>query len=251
MATLDWSLARVDEVTFVELVVTSDIDERVEIESNLQPVWPPRRRGRPAAGWDETGVTGVVTADDPLVLGYASPAEPVDPPAELTDCQPVTAAESASGDGGRDDTPSPQLLVRALGAAEPPRDAIPVPETGETPDAMAVSTSTDDPGAEVQTRAETAASAPTGDATTHQPAPDATAAPDSWFEAVEHRLVEAERLAGGAGTATQRAGSDIPRDLHEQLAADRRRLEAVTERCQRLTTRLGEVEDRLDTPEQA
>jgi tetrahydromethanopterin S-methyltransferase subunit G len=72
-----------------------------------------------------------------------------------------------------------------------------------------------------------------------------------WFEAVEHRLAEAERLAGGAGTATQRAGSDIPRDLHEQLAADRRRLEAVTERCQRLTTRLGEVEDRLDTPEQA
>ena len=209
MATLDWSLARVDEVTFVELVVTSDIDERVEIESHLRPVWPPRRRGRPAAGWDETGVTGVVTADDPLVLGYASPAEPADPPAELTDCQPVTAAESASGDGGSDDTPSPQLLVRALGAAEPPRDAIPVPETGEA-------------------------------TTQRQPAPDAAAdtAPESWFEAVERRLAEAERLAGTAGTATQRAGSDIPRDLHEQLAADRRRLEAVTERCQRLAARL-------------
>lgn len=223
MATLDWSLARVDEVTFVELVVTSDIDERVEIESNLQPVWPPRRRGRPAAGWDETGVTGVVTADDPLVLGYASPAEPVDPPAELTDCQPVTAAESASGDAGSDDTPSPQLLVQALGAAEPPRDAIPVPETG--------------------------------DATTQpQPAPDATAAtaPELWFEAVEHRLAEAERLAGGAGAATRRADdAGGERDLHEQLAADRRRLEAVTERCQHLTARLGEVEDRLDTPEQA
>lgn len=111
MATLDWTTRRSDGVTLVELVVTSEQPQRVRVESALTPVWPPRRQGVPEPGWDGPVVEGVV--DDPLVVGYATPADPVDPPATVTS-EPVA-----------EDDLSPRAVVRALGDAAPPRDALP------------------------------------------------------------------------------------------------------------------------------
>lgn len=117
MPTLDWQVAATSETTLVELFVTSDTETRVEISSNLEPIWPPRRQGRPAAGWDGSRFEGVVSAGEPLVLGYASPDDPVEPPATIVDTEPVT--ESSGG------APTPEALVRELGEAGPPRDAVP------------------------------------------------------------------------------------------------------------------------------
>ncbi|MFT4946649.1 MAG: hypothetical protein ACI8TL_000885, partial [Natronomonas sp.] len=52
MATLEWTCEAVEGVTLVQLVVTGERSQRIRIESNLTPVWPPRRQGRPAAGWN-------------------------------------------------------------------------------------------------------------------------------------------------------------------------------------------------------
>jgi hypothetical protein len=117
MATLDWNLTRSEGVTLVELVVTSETMRRVRIESALSPVWPPRRRGVPVPAWDGDAVEGVVEPSAPLVVGYASPAEPVEPPATITDAPP------------EEESVSPRTLVRALGDATPPRDAVGPPAT--------------------------------------------------------------------------------------------------------------------------
>jgi len=131
MATLDWNVRRSEGITLVELVVTSETTQRVRIDSALTPVWPPRRQGVPIPGWDESTFEGIVEADAPLVVGYASPAEPVEPPATVT------------GGAGEDETASPRTLVRALGDAAPPRDAVPAGEQATTkPDENAVQTAT-------------------------------------------------------------------------------------------------------------
>ena len=127
MATLDWQLRPAGDATLVELTVTSDADARVEIESSLQPVWPPRRENRPAAGWDDSGFEGTVAAGEPLVLGYASPDDPVEPPAAIVETDPVP------DDSG--EAPTADDLVRALGDARPPRDAVPTPDDTEPGDA--------------------------------------------------------------------------------------------------------------------
>ncbi len=124
MVTLDWQVAATGETTLVELFVTSDTEMRVEISSNLEPVWPPRRQSRPVAGWDGSGFEGVVSAGEPLVLGYASPDDPVEPPATIVDTEPVT--ESSEG------PPTPEALVRELGEAGPPRDAVPAHGSAST-----------------------------------------------------------------------------------------------------------------------
>jgi hypothetical protein len=115
VVTLECSAAATDGVTLVELLVVADTPTRVTVENCLDgPVWPPRSQGLPAAGWTDDGFEGVVT--DRLALGYASPAEPRDPPARVADTAPADA------DGS--DTPTPRELVRRLGRAEPPRDAV-------------------------------------------------------------------------------------------------------------------------------
>lgn len=138
MATLDWHLRRTDGVTLVEVALESDHPERVRLESHLQPVWSPRRFGVPEAGWDETGFEGVIDPDRRCMLGYASPAAPVDPPIELTDAEPIAPGEydgpdvipreeSHTGSQSR-----ARWLIRSLGTATPERAVVPVPDGQET-----------------------------------------------------------------------------------------------------------------------
>ncbi|MFB6152094.1 MAG: hypothetical protein ABEJ40_09845, partial [Haloarculaceae archaeon] len=146
MVTLDWSLDRADGVTLVRLFVTAPGARRVRVENRLDgPVWPPRSQGRPAAGWDEDRFEGVVAAGERLVVGYATPARPEEPPAEVVADRPA-GPDAATGpvtppDGDRprpDDPtdPSPAVeatpdgVVRSLGDPTVPRDAVPVPDVG-------------------------------------------------------------------------------------------------------------------------
>ena len=117
MVSLRWDLTRVEEVTLVELAVASEHDAAVTIRSDVAPVWPPRRRGQPAAGWEGDSFQGRVAAGERLVLGYASPGAPVEPPARVVHTAPP---------GGSDGPPTARALVRSLGEASPPRDALSV-----------------------------------------------------------------------------------------------------------------------------
>jgi len=103
MVTLDWETERTDGVTLVRLYVTSEYRRHVRVENRLDgPVWPPRREGQPAAGWDGDTYEGVVTPDDRLVAGYATPAPPADPPAAVVGEEPADP-DTPSGPAGADD----------------------------------------------------------------------------------------------------------------------------------------------------
>jgi hypothetical protein len=143
MVTVEWDIDRTDGVTLVSMYVTATRACQVRVENQLQgPVWPPRRRGQPAAGWSADGYEGIVTAGDRLVGGYATPATPDEPPVALTVAEPIDTAETGSVEAvvaGDDGIPTvgtrPAGVVRALGSPLVPRDAVPIPEAdGPSPD---------------------------------------------------------------------------------------------------------------------
>jgi hypothetical protein len=218
MATLDWDCDTENGVTLVRLVARSEARATVRIESQLDgPVWPPRTRGVPEAGWDERGYEGVVEPDDRLVLGYASPAAPTTPPATITEERAPDPEASEL---------TPEALLRTLGEAAPPRDAV---SAGESAARRSASTNgTEDDGS---------------------PRTDGPAAQfDRWFGDVERRLATAERLADadsvpGARSAVDAAGGiEGVRSLCSRLEADREALAEIEQRARRLRERDGAVE---------
>lgn len=141
MVTLDAETTREDGTTFVRVrVAGAAVPHRVRIDSCLDgPVWPPRSRGIPEPGWDDDGFGGVVPADAVLALGFASPAEPVDPPVALRESEPVTGhAGGSTAAGGREDAPGrARLLPRESGGATDSSGATRAAEADGSPSATA------------------------------------------------------------------------------------------------------------------
>jgi hypothetical protein len=96
MPTLAVETVRAGDLTFVELLVEAERPHRVRVESRLEaPVWPPRTGGRPAEGWDAGGVSariGVGTTP----FGFATPAPPEGPVAELVAAEPIGPPEGVA-----------------------------------------------------------------------------------------------------------------------------------------------------------
>jgi len=226
MATLDWDCVTEGGVTLVRLAVRSETPTTVRIENQLDgPVWPPRTRGVPEAGWDERGYEGMVEPDDRLVLGYASPAEPVEPPATIT---------SERAPEPDEERPTPEELLRTLGEAEPPRDAV---ASGATTEA-AGSRGAGRNGAGGDDDADGAGRA-------DGPEPPEL---EAWFGAVERRLGTAERLADASSVEDARSAVDAAggmegiHSLCSHLEGDREALARIERRARRLREREEAVE---------
>lgn len=263
MATLDWHVTGVDGVALVSLVVESDAAERVRVTNRLDgPVWPPRRQGVPEEGWDEDGYEGVVGADGRLLLGYASPADPAEPPARVTTLGPADGAGAATA----------REVVRTLGDPAPPRDAV-SPADGSGPrgsdtGGTAVQRggeATDDTAGDGHAVSGAGASAeslggraqePADDGAGHQePGSSQYPAVEAWLDSVADRLADAERLArvssvpeASEAVASVGGPEDIAR-LRTTLQEDRDRLERVAGRCEDLAARVEEVEVPVETLE--
>lgn len=243
MAALDWHVRRHDGVALVELVVTSDTAERVRVESALEPVWPPRRQGRPVAGWTDNTFEGTVSPTDRLVLGFASPAPPAEQPARIVETDSGNPAESEV---------TARAVVRALGEQAPPRDAVPAREA-------ATDREVDDTVSSQQRRGApdgSPSSVATGDAPSVDTGSAAgTQSVEAWFDAVESRADTASRLDSVTAAEEARAtiealgGIEAVRDLKSQLEADRRQLDAVRDRHRSLVERLDGVDLPLATLE--
>lgn len=233
MVSLDWDVKRQGGVTLVELVVHSEVGARVRLDSNLAPVWPPRVQGVPAAGWSESGFEGTVAAGSRLVLGYASPAEPVDPPVDL-----ATVEEPTTSDGGKAVTP--EAIVRALGEASPPRDVVTSSNSrGRRSERSAVeSTETGTAGI--------------GTARRETVEPDQVGT-EEWLVDVEERVGAAERLSEASSVEEARdaiagvGGLGAVRRLRDRLRADRQHLTRTRERATELEERLAAVDVPLET----
>ncbi|WP_115863249.1 DUF7857 domain-containing protein [Halorussus litoreus] len=150
MVNLDWRVESRAGVSLVTLVVENPTPtpRRVRVANRLDgPIRPPRREGVPEAGWDDGGFEGVVAAGATRALGYACPAPPAEPPAELVWTERAGETERAGKTEDRDGGPvaseaTPEGVVRALGTARPPADAVPasLPEprsASAIPDAVA------------------------------------------------------------------------------------------------------------------
>ncbi|WP_415379430.1 hypothetical protein [Halosimplex sp. TS25] len=267
MVTLDWSLERSDGVTLVGLVVAAERPCRVRVENRLDgPVWPPRRRGQPADGWEDGAFTGEVSADGRLTIGYATPASPEEPPAEVVATEPATDP----GRGGTDETAraspvpavdsTPAGVVRALGNPVVPRDGVPVPDAcgarpGGTSDGSLDSertTGRDEDREPVDGPDSATTSAHPGSRRSECPgasdrAPEAErlvvpSGVRAWLRDVEARLDAAEGERG-CGADRQTAESA----LASARATDRQALRRVRRRADALLARVGEGPDRGST----
>jgi hypothetical protein len=269
MATLDWHVTEEGGVTLVSLVVESETAERVRVTNCLDgPVWPPRRQGVPEEGWDEEGYEGTVEAGGRLLLGYASPADPADPPARVRSLGPADDASAATA----------REVVRTLGDPSPPRDAVSPGDTPAAGGAGAAGTTLrragddapaepsdpgngssasgpDGPGGYSGERERNGASHRTEGTGGRQAAPDQYAAVEAWLDAVADRLEDAERLARvssvpEASEAVASAGGpdDIAR-LRASLQEDRDRLKRVAGQCEDLAARAGDIEVPVETLE--
>lgn len=228
MPTLDWSVDRRGGVTLVELSVTSDTDTHVRIESTLEPVWPPRTQGVPVSGWDGASYEAEIAATEQLSVGYATPADPTEPPAELT---VVDDCESGQRLPVRE-------VVRSLGTAAPPADVV-----GTDVDHR--STTENERSGDQQT-------VPAGERTGRETAAAETQGEDTmaWLDTVGERIRTAERLTGVETVADAReaveahGGIDEIHRLQDQLEADSDRLDTVLQRTEEYRGRL----DSLDVP---
>jgi len=237
MPALEYHLGTAGDVTLVQLAVTADVPQQVRVANRLDgPVWPPRREGVPAAGWDETGYTGHVDPADRLVLGYASPAPPTEPPAELVPAESVAADTAAGAEG-----PSPAAILRTLGAPGPPRDAVPDRGSDDGP------TATDGP---TGTPADAGGSEHGASREAHRPERPVFA---PWLAAVAARADRADRLAAASSVPEAReavaeaGGVEAVGRLADALAADRRALDRVAREAGALADRLDRTEVPVET----
>ncbi|WP_135303429.1 DUF7857 domain-containing protein [Haloarcula amylovorans] len=216
MVSFDCTTTRHDGVTLVTAQLREIAEPtRVQVRNRLDgPVWPPRRQGTPEAGWTDSGFEAVVGPGS-HALGYATPAPPADPAAELLD---ATAAPDAVPIDDRTETAAD--VVRELGDPSPPADAVPVDvATNET----------SEPQSPASIRAEPSVRLP--------------GAVDSWLAEIARRVEHAEALATAetlqeATTAVGDAGglSEV-RTLADSAELDERHLRTVAQRAETLADR--------------
>ncbi|MFB6222620.1 MAG: hypothetical protein ABEH86_02975 [Haloarcula sp.] len=219
MVTFDCRAERVDGVTLVTATVGTVAEPtRITVRNRLEgPVWPPRREGVPEAGWDEAGFDGVV-GPGTHALGYATPAQPADPPAELTAATPVPD-ETPTGERLDSET----AVLRELGDPSPPADAVPA-------------VITEDDSTVVRDAAKATGRARQPD----QPLPDTVS---QWLDTIAHRVDRAERLAAADSLAEATAavrmadGLSGVKTVAARADTDEQMLRALARRAERLADR--------------
>ncbi|WP_372910514.1 hypothetical protein [Salinigranum sp.] len=253
---VEWDVSRTEDATLVRVQVTNtlSVPRTVRIENRLDaPVLPPRRRGVPAVGWDDEGLTCRVPGDGRVSVGYACRAPSETPPVAVDD----DPAEGAAADAPLD------RALRSLGDHAPPRSVVsPAALDGAhdsdsahdcAPSSDAVSESREPParvaadadGRSADERAPGERGADAGHALS-PPHPSTPAVPETvtaWFRAVEARLATADRLTGDVEDATPVVASLGGRPGVAVLAST---LEGDAAALSRIATRASELADRVD-----
>lgn len=238
---VEWTTRTNDDVTLVEVVVTNDgPPRRIRISNELDgPVWPPRTGGIPATGWSKHGYEGLV--ENRRIVGYATPAPPVDPPVsvewleeggtdEQRSCHPTVPSIEPE--------PTPNSVCRTLSDPRPPRDAVPFVESVVESVAEAEQekqTERTRYGREIGTEDETAV--------------------ESLFGPIERRIEDGEMLTAvetlsDATWAVETVGGlTAVSDLMTALDDDRETLRVIETRAARLRERAETIDVPVDTLE--
>lgn len=241
MARIECHHGRIDGVTLVTCRLASDAAVRVTVEPTHDgPVWPPRRQGVPAEGWTDGTWTGVVEADRPRGVGYATPTDVGDgDPVTIAAVEPADGEECDAGDCDTthgQDAISARDVIRSLGDPSPARDVVGpgdavVGDGGET-----VESETGDTGTVAATSDSNRGDRGTdaGGADTH-PEADAVAGRHQ-----QRAGTAADSTAGGAsGVGATEATASAEPDTGARTAPDSRSVGGAA--------RLDAIEERLDT----
>ncbi|EJN59691.1 DUF7857 domain-containing protein [Halogranum rubrum] len=256
---LDCETTTLGEVTLVTVRLDNDtpVDRDVRLRNCLDgPVMPPRTDGVPEAGWDDDGFETVVPANTTLAVGYACPAPERDPPVVVASDERATEESAANA-------ATPDAVVRRLGRATPPRDAVPLAavEFSEAPEIPA----SDEPshpdvssvGVDCESEAIRASRpvAPVADDEQDaedrpRPTPPDRPLPDcveTWLTTVQARLDYAERLTEPSVSAATEVLADVGGleevdGLQASVDADAEQLRAVAERAVALADRAAETD---------
>lgn len=247
MVRLSCTASRENGVTLVTGRVENPGDRRrVRLTSRLDgPLWPPRRQGVPARGWDDETFECVLAADEVRPLGVASPAPPADPPFVIEATEPVDTDDGIAPRVAVPAVdPTPESVVRTLGAPRPPRDAVATPDPdgdpvagGEGGDPGGVEPGPDD-GVGHGAIDRDAAAATTRGRTEVEEVQATLAAVAARIETAD-RLSTTERLPAATDALRDVGGVAGARDLDAQLSRDAARLA-------RLASRASELADRAE-----
>lgn len=96
MVELDTDIERVDGLTFVRATVhnTRGTDQIIRVKSRLDgPVWPPRVGDVPKPEWQGDSWISHVPSGRIRGFGFATPADPVDPPVAIADAERAPSEE--------------------------------------------------------------------------------------------------------------------------------------------------------------
>lgn len=243
---LDCETTSLDDVTLVTAHLHNDtpVARRVRLQNRLDgPVLPPRTEGVPEAGWDDGGYETVVAAESTVAVGYACPAPECDPAAVVTVDERALDDDSEQASGAR----SPDGVVRRLGTAVPPRDAIPPSRVGSVASASNESTAEQCDAAVTTSCLQSSATEPSTTRLSRDSSdtPDDADLPDSlasWFASVERRIDRAERLTdpsvqAATGVLSEVGGLDTVDGLQSTVDADAEALRAVADRARTLADR--------------
>lgn len=116
MVEVESDVERREGVTFVEVIVRNErsTPQTVGLESRLDgPVWPPRRGRAPIPEWTGGTWEATLAPGETRGLGFASSAEPVDPP--------VSVVAARASDDERED---PETVLAGLDEWSPPGSAL-------------------------------------------------------------------------------------------------------------------------------
>lgn len=244
---LTWTVERDAGISLVCCRVHNDdaVRRRIRIENRLDgPVLPPRRAGVPEAGWDATGVTLRLAPDERRALGFAVPAQPIEPPVEVVDIETVEPNANTSEIGQPTDDGISSAAAAAL------RDLADHRPTRSTVTERTVDVPENDLGGGV----ESIELGPVEfDGTDNDDSdrernsigvdPPSTAnCIEEWFDAIETRLELTEQLTDAdLETATavveKSDGVDELAALDERVTADTERLREVIDRASSLAAR--------------
>ncbi|WP_435096466.1 hypothetical protein [Halorubrum sp. N11] len=249
---LTWDIDREGDASLVRCRVCNDaaVPRRVRIESRLDaPVLPPRRGGVPEDGWDESGVTLRLDAGERRAIGFAARSSPAEPPVEIAD---IAAVDPTAGSEGSE-SPTAAAL-RRLEDHRPPEAAVTGGAGGSAgsdglggsdgvPDADASDTENPDADASGEvTRTDAAKSDTDGPALSSTGTEGWTETVEQQLDAVEARIDRAERLtdadlATATAAVAEADGVEEFSGLDERVAADAKRLRALSERASTLAAR--------------
>jgi len=90
MPTITAETVRVDDITFVEILLDADRPHRIRLDCRLDgPIWPPRTDGVIEEGWDVDGITTEIEAGT-TAIGFATPVPASGECVELVRSEPLT-----------------------------------------------------------------------------------------------------------------------------------------------------------------